>query len=612
MTICGGRFRLYLAASAVAIVVVVVVAGLAVGRFFERQVLAHEEEHTATAVEYQARQHLERADFAGAPDAAASGRFDTVLGDLHRVFRLKAFGAGGRIVWSNERRLIGLAFPDNDHLARAFAGGVVTVLGEPRAPEHVFERDRGAVAETYVPISFAGDPRIVGVIEAYRDATASLEEIRRVQALVWSVAGAGGVAVWTAFALVVWQAAASERRTARRLARQNDELMLLQTFTSSVLRPLTRGDVPASVCATTGAGLGLVRTALFRVEADAVARLRASWPAGETVEPPPPEVVRTVVEERREVVAGAVAMLPVETEEGVDHVFVAVFPRAVSGAARPALATLRIMVAQGAVALANVALYTKIRAAHERLAAIVAAIADRMIIVDAGMRVVWMNAAATEAIAGVSAAGQSCFAVFGETQVCDGCPAARAFHTARVERGVRAVPSVTGPRYLDLVAAPLRDASGRVYQVLEMARDITELVEMEERLKQSAARLEASHAELVAKADELEHANRALRDAQAQLVATERLAAVGEVVVGLHHAILNPLAGTLGALQVLKQEPRLPERTRAALDEAEQEVRRIEALVRRLPNVCRTDGTPYVGRTTMLDVERALGDPAPG
>ena len=606
----GRRVRLYLAGSAVAIVAVVVTAGLTAGRFFERQILTHEEEHTATAIEYHVRQHLEPADFARPAAAGAPRRFETMLGDLNSVFRLKAYGADGRVVWSNERRLIGLAFPENGRLAAAFAGAVVTVLSEPRASEHLFERDRGAVAETYVPITFAGDPRIVGVIEAYRDTTASIADIRRVQTLIWSVAGTGGVLVWTALAVVVWQATASERRTARRLAKQNDELMLLQTFTSSVLRPLTRGDVPASVVATTGAGLGLVRTALFRVEADAAVRLRASWPAGERVEPPPPEVVRSVVDERREAVAGPVAILPLETEEGVDHVFVAVFPHAVSGAERPALATLRIMVAEAAIALANVALYTKIREAHERLAAIVAGIADRMIIVDDAMRIVWTNAAATDALGGASAAGQSCFTVFGETAACASCPAARALETARVERGVRAVPSAAGTRYLDLVAAPLRDASGRVYQVLEMARDITDLVEMEERVKQWATRLEASHAELLAKAHELEHANRALREAQAQLVAAERLAAVGEVVVGLHHAILNPLAGALGALQVAKQEPRLPARTRGALEDAEQEVRRIEALVRRLPNVRRTDGTPYVGRTTMLDVERALGDSA--
>jgi len=71
-------------------------------------------------------------------------------------------------------------------------------------------------------------------------------------------------------------------------------------------------------------------------------------------------------------------------------------------------------------------------------------------------------------------------------------------------------------------------------------------------IRQSAAGLERSHADLLAKTEELERANRGLHEAQAHLVEKERLTAVGQVVVGLHHAILIPLAGVLGTLQVLK------------------------------------------------------------
>ncbi len=83
-----------------------------------------------------------------------------------------------------------------------------------------------------------------------------------------------------------------------------------------------------------------------------------------------------------------------------------------------------------------------------------------------------------------------------------------------------------------MITAPLGDAAGKVHQVLEVARDVTELVEMEERLEQ---------------------ANQARLDARAWLVEQERLAPVGQVVVVLHHAILNPLTGILGPLEVLEQ-----------------------------------------------------------
>jgi PAS domain-containing protein len=256
----------------------------------------------------------------------------------------------------------------------------------------------------------------------------------------------------------------------------------------------------------------------------------------------------------------------------------------------------------------------KTREARERLEAILAGIADRMMIVDRQMRVVWMNKVAAEGLdRGAGGLDLPCFQVLGvQTEECQGCPAVRTFLSGKVERGVR-TQRLPGDqvRYLDLVTAPLRDTSGRVHQVLEVARDITELVEMEERLKHSAARLEGSHAALLAKTAELERANAALRETQAQLVEKERLAAADQVLVGLHHAILNPLTGILGALQVLKEEGTAPVKKAEALAEAVAEIRKLERLIRRLPKLQSAAGSPYVGDTTMLDLERLCPEEKP-
>lgn len=203
-----------------------------------------------------------------------------------------------------------------------------------------------------------------------------------------------------------------------------------------------------------------------------------------------------------------------------------------------------------------------------------------------------------------------CFQILGgESEPCQGCSAARTFLSGKVERGMRIQRLPGGEvRYLDLVTAPLRDGLGHVHQVLEVARDITELVEMQERLKQSAAWLEESHAALLTKTEELEQANQALREAQTQLVEKERLAAVGQVVAGLHHEILNPLTGILGALQVIKQEGIVQPKKSEAIAEAESEIRKIERLIRQLGALRRTTGSPYVGDTTMLDLELSCGE----
>lgn len=427
------RFRWFLLVSAALIAAVAVGVGLLVGHFFERHLYAYEEAQTAAIVQTQARQHLTRESFEAAGAASGRGTFEGFLGGLPGVFRMKVFDPAGRIVWSDEPRLIGQAFGDNRYLRRALDGHVMTVLEEPTRSEHVYERTRRYVAEAYVPITFPGGGRIAGVIETYKDMTAVMAHLHRTQARIWAMAGGMGLFLWVTLAAIVWTASRSEQR------------------------------------------------------------------------------------------------------------------------------------------------------ARERLAAILAGIADEMVIVDRGLRVVWMNAAA-EAAAGGPAVGQPCFRVMGAPpEGCEQCPVMRTLESGRVERGVRAQTLPGGrTRHLDLVTAPLRDVSGQVHQVLEVARDITALVEMEERLKQS---------------------NEALLAAQAQLVEKERLAAVGEVVVGLHHAILNPLTGILGALQVLKADGLSGADRARALAEAEGEVRKVERLIRRLPDLRRAGGTRYVGETTMLDLE---------
>lgn len=610
---CGGRFEWYLVVSALLIGTLVGVSGVVVGGFFEAQVLSHEEEHTAQVVRAQAREHLSPNEFTFPLDPAQQTILGTFFGDLTGIFRVKVFDRTGRIVWSNEPRLIGLVFPDNSSLARALAGHVVTVLGAPKGSEHVFERAKASVAETYVPIVLPGLPGVVGVVETYKDMTERAAAIRRTQWTIWAAAGGAGALLYLVLAAVAWNACQGERRAIGTLEARNRELTLVQHFTESVLRPLNRAELAAGVVESAGRGLGLAAAALYRVQSDGGVVLCAAWPAEGGSEALPETLVPEALGTGQEVAREDCTAIPMASPRAVEHVFLARFRPPPPAAESPALPALRIMLHEAAIALANADLYTEVREAHERLAAILAGVVDRMLIVDRDMRVVWMNPAAAEGHAPPGGApGRSCFELFGaDVESCQGCPAVRAFGSGRVERGVRAQRVRGGQaRFLDLVAAPLRDRAGRVHQVLEVSRDITELVEMEERLKHSAARLEESHAELSAKAEELEWANRALREAQAQLVEKERLAAVGQVVVGLHHAILNPLTGILGALEVLKQEE-IGARTREAIDAAESEIWKIEHLVRRLLFVRRTTGTPYVGRTTMLDLERVCDDEPP-
>lgn len=218
------RFHGFLIVSAALVAVVVVAAGLLVGAFFERYVLAREEAQTAAIVKNQAQQHLTARHFEAASDPAAQQDFRAFLEGLPGVFRIKAYNRTRRIVWSNEPRLIGQTFPDNPHLLAALRGRVTTVLETPKRAEHIFERDRGYIAEAYVPVVFPGTSEAAGVIETYKDMTAVLQDLWWTRRLVWSVAGGMGLFLYAALAFVVWRASASEEQAIRRLERHNEDL----------------------------------------------------------------------------------------------------------------------------------------------------------------------------------------------------------------------------------------------------------------------------------------------------------------------------------------------------------------------------------------------------
>ena len=216
--------RGFLLASAALISAVVIISGLAVGWFFEHHVLTHEEEHTVNVAQTQALRHLAPADF-DLPGWAGNRKvFEAFSRELPGVFRIKVYDRTGRIVWSDEPRLMGRAFPDDPYLASALKGRVATVLEPPKGPEHVYEKTKGHVAEVYVPITFSQVPGVVGVIETYRDVTQVVVGIRRTQRLIWTVAGGMGLFLYVALGLIVWRASVKEQRATEELQRSHEAL----------------------------------------------------------------------------------------------------------------------------------------------------------------------------------------------------------------------------------------------------------------------------------------------------------------------------------------------------------------------------------------------------
>ena len=239
---------------------------------FRRDLLQREWGATADFIRTEALQVLKPEDFAG-PGAATAQQHvrsfyeQTVM--LPEIGRVKVYDAAMHVIWSDEARLIGSTFPDNPQLIEALSGHptVNLEIGE-RKEENVFEKDEKALVEVYVPITFAGDSRVVGVVETYKEPTQVFANIRRGQITVILTALGGGVLLYLSLFWIV-------RRAGRRLEIQHRALewqSLEVTEANQELRSVQAQLVQAERMAA----IGEVVTAVAHGIRNPLANIRAS------------------------------------------------------------------------------------------------------------------------------------------------------------------------------------------------------------------------------------------------------------------------------------------------------------------------------------------------
>lgn len=137
----------------------------------------------------------------------------------------------------------------------------------------------------------------------------------------------------------------------------------------------------------------------------------------------------------------------------------------------------------------------------------------------------------------------------------------------------------------DLLVHTQRLARGDLSGRIEAARH-DELGELEESFNEMTAHLQLAQDELYLLASSLEtkveERTRALQQMQSQLVRSEKLASLGELVAGIAHEINNPLTGILVFANLLNEDGRLHPDLRADLAVIQRETQRCSAIVQRL------------------------------
>jgi two-component system sensor histidine kinase HydH len=218
--------RTFAALSLLTIAVITTVQAGVQWALLRHDLLERESTDTSQAVRADADATLRPEDFSAwqTPEAAARfGRFARRALLNPEVRRVKIYSADMRVVWSDEARLIGKAFPDNPRLARALQGETIVHLAHGGQAENPYERDLQDAVEVYIPLVLSGrtpgTARIAAVVELYKDGSHMAASVSRGQRTIIGTSIAGALVLFiTLFGLV--------RRASWRLARQARDLAL--------------------------------------------------------------------------------------------------------------------------------------------------------------------------------------------------------------------------------------------------------------------------------------------------------------------------------------------------------------------------------------------------
>jgi signal transduction histidine kinase/CheY-like chemotaxis protein len=130
-------------------------------------------------------------------DERSRHEISRLMQGLPEVVRVKVWDRDATVVWSDESRLIGQRFADNDELQEALAGEVSVEIKTLQGREHTYERPSyTTLAEVYVPIVSKTTGQVVGVVEVYKNPVRLLATIQRARFVIWTLALAGALILY--------------------------------------------------------------------------------------------------------------------------------------------------------------------------------------------------------------------------------------------------------------------------------------------------------------------------------------------------------------------------------------------------------------------------------
>ena len=222
------------------------------------QMLQREWETTAQLVRSDVKEYLTDEDFKTKDRRSVGHKFDALLEHIRFVpdiVRFKVFNPQSIVIWSDDKRLVGQAFPDDDELQEALRGEIAVDMSSLEKKENVFEQGSfKRLVEVYVPIYNDGNKELLGVFETYKRADSILHDVREARLVVLIGALGGGLLLYVSLFAIV-------RQAAKKIAEQQENLLTMQAELIASQRMAAVGEMAAAVAHGIGNPLSSIRAA---------------------------------------------------------------------------------------------------------------------------------------------------------------------------------------------------------------------------------------------------------------------------------------------------------------------------------------------------------------
>lgn len=230
-----------------------------VSHYLTSHILEREWDLTARMIQADVKQIMVDYDFQAQDRKSVGHKFEELLRHVRLIpdiTRFKVYNSRGVVIWSDDKRLVGQSFADNDQLNKALEGKVVADMSALDKKENLFDKTPlGSAIEIYVPIySDTSVKDLIGIIEIYKRPDALFRDIRQARLIVLFVTLGGGLLLYfSLFAMV--------RQAAKQIEQQQHDLLKVQSELIASQRLAAVGEMAAAVAHGIGNPLSSIRAA---------------------------------------------------------------------------------------------------------------------------------------------------------------------------------------------------------------------------------------------------------------------------------------------------------------------------------------------------------------